>query len=237
MKKTKGIIWGLVIIALGVLWGLNEANVLSFTLFFDGWWTLFIIIPSLIGLITDRDKKGSLICLAIGVLLLVNCYFDLWQYKKFLFPIIVVIVGASIIVGNIFEKEQPQPAMPQQDGTQPQEVYGQPVYIPQGNQEYYASFSSQNYQFDKGFAGGKFCATFGAIVIDIRNADIVHNCVIDAKATFGGIDIYVPSDVRVVVKSNSFFGGVSDKTNKNLPPDAKTIFINSSNLFGGTDVK
>ena len=68
-------------------------------------------------------------------------------------------------------------------------------------------------------------------------ADIVHNCVIDAKATFGGIDIYVPSDVRVVVKSNSFFGGVSDKTNKNLPPDAKTIFINSSNLFGGTDVK
>lgn len=36
MKKTKGIIWGLVIIALGVLWGLNEANVLSFTLFFDG---------------------------------------------------------------------------------------------------------------------------------------------------------------------------------------------------------
>ena len=94
MKKTKGIIWGLVIIALGVLWGLNEANVLSFTLFFDGWWTLFIIIPSLIGLITDKDKKGSLICLAIGVLLLVNCYFDLWQYKKFLFPIIVVIVGA-----------------------------------------------------------------------------------------------------------------------------------------------
>lgn len=237
MKKTKGIIWGVFIIALGILWGLKEANVIVLSnLYFDGWWTLFIIIPSVIGLITEKNKKGSLICLAVGLALLANEYFDLWRFKNYLLPLIIVIIGASVIVGNIFDKKTDYPQVDRQ-GAQDPDTYGEPVYIPQGNQEYYASFSSQNYQFDKGFAGGKFCATFGAIVIDIRNADIVHNCVIDAKATFGGIDIYVPSDVRVVVKSNSFFGGVSDKTNKNLPPDAKTIFINSSNLFGGTDVK
>ncbi len=28
---------------------------------FDGWWTLFIIVPCAIGLITDRDKTGSII--------------------------------------------------------------------------------------------------------------------------------------------------------------------------------
>ena len=66
MKKTKGIIWGVFIIALGILWGLKEANVIVLSnLYFDGWWTLFIIIPSVIGLITEKNKKGSLICLAV----------------------------------------------------------------------------------------------------------------------------------------------------------------------------
>ena len=73
--------------------------------------------------------------------------------------------------------------------------------------------------------------------LDIRNADIVDNCVINTSATFGGIDILVPQDVRVIAKSNSVFGGTSDKSNKNLPADAKTIYINATNLFGGTDIK
>ncbi|MDO4364917.1 MAG: LiaF-related protein [Clostridia bacterium] len=243
MKKAKGIIWGIVIVALGILWGLKEANILNYSMFFDGWWTLFIIVPSIIGLVTEKNKKGSLICLAVGVLLLVNCYFDLWQYKRYLLPLIIVIVGASVIVGNIFDKkpeyqqvEQYNPN-PQNQNESANANYGEPVYIPQGNQEYYASFTSEDYRFDNGFAGGKFCATFGGLKLDIRNADIVHNCVINTNATFGGIEIYVPQDVRVVVKSNSVFGGTSDKSNKNLPPDAKTVFVNATNLFGGTDIK
>lgn len=236
MKKTKGILWGIFIVALGILWGLKEADIVNYSLFFDGWWTLFIIVPSIICLITERDKRGSLICLAVGVLLLVNCYFDLWQYKKFLFPLIIVIIGASVIVGNIFDKKSEYQPIEQQnpDGNV---NYGEPVYIPQGNQEYYASFTSEDYRFDNGFAGGKFSATFGGIKLDIRNADIVHNCVINTNATFGGVEIYVPQDVRVVVKSNSVFGGTSDKSNKNLPADAKTVFVNATNLFGGTDIK
>ncbi len=83
MKKAKGIIWGIVIVALGILWGLKVANILNYSMFFDGWWTLFIIIPSIIGLVTEKDKKGSLTCLAVGVVLFASCYFDLWQYKKF----------------------------------------------------------------------------------------------------------------------------------------------------------
>lgn len=237
MKKTKGIIWGVFIIALGILWGLKEANVIVLSnLYFDGWWTLFIIIPSVIGLITEKNKKGSLICLAVGVLLFANEYFDLWKYKKYLLPLIIVIIGASVIVGNIFDKRTDYPQVDGQ-GAQSPDTYGEPVYIPQGNQEYYASFTSEDYRFDNGFAGGKFSATFGGIKLDIRNADIVHNCVINTNATFGRVEIYVPQDVRVVVKSNSVFGGTSDKSNKNLPPDAKTVFVNATNLFGGTDIK
>lgn len=237
MKKTKGIIWGVFIIALGILWGLKEANVIVLSnLYFDGWWTLFIIIPSVIGLITEKNKKGSLISLAVGLVLFANEYFDLWRFKNYLLPLIIVIIGASVIVGNIFDKKTDYPQVDGQCAQEP-DTYGEPVYIPQGNQEYYASFTSEDYRFDNGFAGGKFSATFGGIKLDIRNADIVHNCVINTNATFGRVEIYVPQDVRVVVKSNSVFGGTSDKSNKNLPPDAKTVFVNATNLFGGTDIK
>lgn len=107
MKKTKGIIWGVFIIALGILWGLKGANVIVLSnLYFDGWWTLFIIIPSVIGLITEKNKKGSLICLAVGLALFANEYFDLWRFKNYLLPLIIVIIGASVIVGNIFDKKK-----------------------------------------------------------------------------------------------------------------------------------
>ena len=134
MKKTKGIIWGVFIIALGILWGLKEANVIVLSnLYFDGWWTLFIIIPSVIGLITEKNKKGSLICLAVGLALFANEYFDLWKYKKYLLPLIIVIIGASVIVGNIFDKKTDYPQVDGQ-GAQSPDTYGEPVYIPQGNQ-------------------------------------------------------------------------------------------------------
>ncbi len=236
MKKAKGIIWGIVIVALGILWGLKVANILNYSMFFDGWWTLFIIVPSIIGLVTEKDKKGSLICLAVGVVLFASCYFNLWQYKRFLFPLIIVIIGASVIVGNIFDKKPEYQPIEQQnpDGNV---TYGEPVYIPQSNQQYNAVFSSEKYRFDNGFAGGKFNAIFGGAEIDIRNADIVHNCVINANSVFGGIDIYVPQNVRVVLKSNDFLGGTSDSSNKNLPTDAKTVFVNVTNVFGRTDIK
>mgnify|MGYP004621116599 CR=1 FL=1 len=232
MKKTKSIIWGLIIIALGVFWGLKEANLIDFSIFFDGWWTLFIIIPCFIGLFKSDNKPLSATGLIVGILLLVNCYYDIWQYKAYLFPALVVIAGISIVITNIFPKKKDIPQIQQDNYTAYQET---PVQ--QSNAEYYASFSGENYRFDNGFAGGKFVASFGGIKVDIRNADIVNNCVITTNATFGGVDIYVPNDVRVVVKSNSLFGGTTDRSNKNLPADVKTVYVVATNLFGGTEIK
>ena len=60
-------------VAIGVLIGLNAAGLLPFELFFDGWWTLFIIIPCAVGLFTEREKTGNVIGVIIGVCLLLCC--------------------------------------------------------------------------------------------------------------------------------------------------------------------
>lgn len=102
MKNMKNILWGLVLIAIGVIWGLNVLEITDITIFFDGWWTLFIIVPCILGLFTEEDKTGNLIGIGIGVLLLLACQGILefeWLWKLF-FPAIIVIWGVKLIWNN-----------------------------------------------------------------------------------------------------------------------------------------
>ena len=140
-----------------------------------------------------------------------------------IWPAIVVLIGIYIIVKNIKNnKEQPQ--------------FEQAIVNP-NYQEYSATFAEQKYVFDQQFLGGKFSATFGSINIDLSRAYIQPGTLIDARANFGGVEITVPQNIRVVIKSHGFFGGTSDKSNKNLPFDAPTLYVDSSCLFGGVNIK
>ena len=55
MKKFRNILWGLVLIILGLIFGGNALGITDINLFFDGWWTLFIIVPF-------QMKKSELTC-------------------------------------------------------------------------------------------------------------------------------------------------------------------------------
>lgn len=63
MNNFSKILWGIVFIVVGLIIGLNAFDILSVNLFFDGWWTLIIIIPCLIGLFNNEEenKTGNLI--------------------------------------------------------------------------------------------------------------------------------------------------------------------------------
>ena len=58
MKKISSILWGIVLIIVGVIQALNDLKITNIDFFFDGWWTLFIIVPCGIGLYTEREKTG-----------------------------------------------------------------------------------------------------------------------------------------------------------------------------------
>ena len=68
MKQFRSIIWGIAIIALGVILGGNALGWFSIDIFFDGWWTLFIIVPSAIKLVfLCNFKKNKYFVLYLDV--------------------------------------------------------------------------------------------------------------------------------------------------------------------------
>ena len=94
MKKISNLLWGLVFIIVGVIFGLNALEITDINILFDGWWTLFIIIPCFISLFSEEDKTGNLIGLVIGVCLLLGCQ-DILEFTliwKLLVPFVFVMI-------------------------------------------------------------------------------------------------------------------------------------------------
>lgn len=107
MNNMKSILWGVVLVLLGVLVGTNSLGITNIDIFFDGWWSLFIIIPCFIGLFSNEDKTGNIIGLLVGVILLLgmNDILDLDKIWKLIVPSIIVIIGLSLIFKNSFNSK------------------------------------------------------------------------------------------------------------------------------------
>ena len=105
MKRSYYIIGGLIMILLGGFWLLRVVGVIppEFTLFFDGWWTLFIIVPSVMGLIGAQDKSLPALGLVVGVLLLLAAQGVIsWAlFGRIIVPAIVIVIGIFLLVGGL----------------------------------------------------------------------------------------------------------------------------------------
>lgn len=227
MKKFGNILWGLVFIVIGLIFGLNALEITDINIFFDGWWTLIIIIPSFIGLFTDINKTSNIMCLLIGILLLLSCrgIMDFNLVWKLLVPIILVIVGLSLIFKDTINSKLK---------TEIKNITKKKKDI----EEYCATFGAQNIDFsNQKFAGCELTAVFGGVKCDLKNSQITEDVVITGTSIFGGIDIILPENINVKITSTPIFGGVSNKYVNNNVTNKYTVYINATCIFGGVDIK
>ena len=84
--------------------GGNALGITNINIFFDGWWTLFIIVPCFIGLFKEREKTGNIIGLLIGIALLLCCQdiLDFDMIWKLALPVVLIIIGISFIFKDTF---------------------------------------------------------------------------------------------------------------------------------------
>ena len=101
-----------------------------------------------------------------------------------------------------------------------------------------ASFGADEYTFDgEPFHGVRLDALFGGIRMDLRKAVITEDEEVDIHTFAGGIELLVPKNVNLQVKSHNFLGNISDNTNHQTIPGAPCLHIVASNFFGGVNIK
>lgn len=226
-NRISNLIWGLIFIVIGVGFAGNVLLDWDFSIFFPGWWTLFIIVPCLISIIRSGITVGAGSGLIIGVILLVSQYINInINWWRLIIPAILIIIGLQIIFQGIFRR-------PHNTGN----VEFTEGQSKSGAKEYSAVFASNRVRITDRFVGTTLNAVFGGVTLDLRDAIIDSDVEITATAVFGGIDIYVPSGVNVKVNNIPIFGGVSDKSMRTVNAGAYTIYLNSTTMFGGIDIK
>lgn len=216
MNKNN-IIWGIIIVAIGVCFLGNNLDLWNVDIFFDGWWTLFIIIPSFIGLFKRGSFFSSTLGLVIGLLLLLAAQdFIAWHMVgKIFIPVLIIMVGLSFIFKPNFKTKQ---------------------ISKKGKKEFVGIFSGCEEKVVDKFEGANCVAIFGGVDLDLRDADIKEDIVIECVSVFGGIDIKVPDNVIVKTSGVPVFGGVENKACSPKDKKTHTIYINYVCVFSGIDV-
>lgn len=213
--NKRNLFLGILLIVVGVLFLGRNMDWWDFSIFFDGWWTLFLIVPSIISLVRREGIGTSFLILVLGVLMLLACQ-DVIEWStiwKIFVPLIIIVIGLSIIFGN--RKVRSKKIKP-------------------NAKEYVAIFSGVDEVINKIESDFKITSVFGGVELDMRDVKLDSDLVIDCFTLFGGIDIRLPKDVKVEVNGLPIFGGVENKYRNH---DATvTVYINHTTIFGGVDL-
>lgn len=219
--KIKNVLWGIIFIVVGIIMGLNALNFTDINLFFDGWWTFIIIIPSFIDLFDSKNRKGSLIGLIIGISLYLMCIniISIKLIANLIIPFILIALGFSIIFNsNLNNKIRKQMKNLNIDT----------------EEEYYSIFSNRNINLTKDISGCNLNSIFGGLTCNIKDTKVTKDIIINATSVFGSIKLIVPDEVDVKVISTPIFGSISNKIKRK---DSKyCVFVKGFALFGDIEI-
>ena len=246
-NATGGLIIGLGVIAVGVLFLLRNVGVLYFD---DIWqyWPVILIVVGLSKLANTHSASQVTSGLIIGglgtVFLLRNLgyiYGNIWQY---IWPGILIAVGLSILVKHLEGRDPSMNPGPPPPGP------GNPFPPASG---FTARTSGANYLHvecvfsgtrqkleTQDFLGGKIATVFGGAEIDLRGVATKREEIsIKAEAIFGGIELWVPAHWKTIVRGSAVFGSFEDKTFPAAPGqgEAPRLVITGAAVFGSVVVK
>ena len=108
LKKNKNIIYGIALIILGIISGINALGIAHINLFFDGWWTLLLIVPCIAGIIKGRYIWANIAGVTVGTTALLICQnvIDFYTVRNLIGPVALLYLGAYLIVNSLVSKKQ-----------------------------------------------------------------------------------------------------------------------------------
>lgn len=220
------IFWGLLLIALGVLFLLDRMGRLDFSDLFSRFWPLILIFAGLWHIVSSRfrDLTGGLVLIIIGGLFQLSELDILergaWNY---IWPLLIIFLGIWVLSGVVRRRT---PALP--PGVKGDDL------------DAFAMLSGLNRRIEsQNFRGGKATAIMGGIELDFTAARLAEGkATLELTAIMGGIDLRVPKHMRVELEAHPLLGGVEDKhTHVPGAETPSTLYIKATAIMGGVDIK
>lgn len=207
------------------------------------WPVALIVLGLLLGL-RHRFRNNIWIVLTfIGALNLVNQLNPELNFDAYIAPIMIILVGIIFILrpSRGWKRQLGEPAKNYREDWQ-QHAKDDAEYTKDGA-EYIDSVSVfggvKKMIISKNFRGGEITCFMGGAEINLTQADIQSQAVIEATQIFGGTKIIVPPDWNVKSEVIAVFGGIDDKRPVqagNVNPE-KTLVLRGISVFGGIDIR
>lgn len=222
---TPRVVFGLGLIAMGVLFTLDNVEVFDARDLWRYAWPVLLVVVGLSKVLWPGSGSGrgiGLVLTVIGGLFLLDedrlgyIRFEFWD----LVPLLLVLIGVSMVWGGLFGRRL------RADGAPP---VVNAVSILSGNN---VGTSTDAFQ------GGDLVAFMGGVEVDLSRALISDGpAVIDAFAFWGGIEIRIPRDWAVRSKCIPILGGFDDKSDKPAGTPAGVLIVKGFAIMGGIEIK
>ena len=234
---TPGLIFGLAIVAIGVLFLLDNFGVDVGVVW--GYWPIILIAVGLSKLVDTSNTAGrtsGAIVLLVGIVFLAHRIhlpflndISLWN----LWPLALTAFGVMMLVGALDGKSGAN-MLGGLSGLGSRGGFSAKLNL-------FAVFGGGSRNLAGDFKGGDALALFGGYEIKLRNATMAEDeVVLNVNAIFGGFEIKVPDTWAVSMQVTGIFGGHEDKTHQpdlRLVPHPKRLVIRGATIFGGLSVK
>ena len=222
------VVLGTIIIGIGVLALLDKLNIFPIGQIFNFWPCVFAVIGFL--KMAQSNSRSSMLIgmgfVAVGILLtLRHLGFIHFEWRDW-WPVILIAVGASIIFRDK-NVDSSSKSFLSSDNLTGDNSYLQITALLGGNE---TSNNSQD------FKGGEITAILGGVELDLRNASIQSEAILNVWATWGGVVVKVPTDWAVVNHAVAVLGGIEDKTGS-APLATKRLIIKGTAIMGGLEIR
>lgn len=217
------------IIILGFLFLLDNFNLIEARYIIRLWPVLFIVF-GILKIVQSRNPSSIFVggvFIFIGSLMTMSrlgiMYFSWHQW----WPVFLIIVGVSFLL-KAWTRQQHGAVMGAGRVMNHSESTVNVVTFIGGNH-------IKNISQD--FRGGEVTAVMGGIELDLRQASMNGEAVLNVFAFWGGIDIKVPSDWNVVLNGVPILGGIDDKTVQPADAQSKRLVIKGYAIMGGVEIR
>lgn len=225
-------ILGILIIAVGVIFMLDNFEIL-YAGDFLRYWPALLVVWGISKVAQSPGGQGKIfgwILIIVGSFMLLDRLDVISFHMHDWWPVILIIIGLSFLRGS-WSRSRMRNGNDNSDVTvgHDSENYIKHVAIMSGVRRQVTA---------KEFVGGELTAIMGGCEIDLREADIKgEEAVIDVVAIWGGIELRVPMGWNVSVKATPIMGGVDDKTYPSKEGHNKRLVLTGNIVMGGVEVK